>query len=265
METVKKRSKSETGHTKNLMNFEDLLARFSALGGRYNPSHPELQLNSLQNLYQEAQMVMARLTTALTLYDTATNARADVFDKLGPLTTRVVNFLLAGGVSAKTLEDAKGFQRKIQGSRLSKKETEANTAVEETNGEETATNGTANGELAAEKTRSASRLSYDLKIEHFAKLVSLVQNEPAYQPNEPELQITALLDFLQQLRTANTNKAYADAEIEAARRERTRIFYHPESGLVVRALQGKAYAKAVLGSTSEDFKHIQRISFRMIG
>lgn len=264
MEVIKKKSKSETGHMKNLMNLEDLIARFMALGGRYNPSRPELQLGSLQQLQQKAQQVFERLTTASTFYDTATNARADLFDRLGPLTTRIVNILLASGVSAKTLEDAKGFQRKIQGARLNKKDTESNTASNGTNAVETATNGAENGEIAAEKKRSASRQSYDLKIDHFAKLTSLAQNEPTYQPNEPKLQVGALQDFLQQLRSANTNKTYADAEMEVARRERSRVFYHPETGLVARALQTKAYAKAALGSTSEDFKHIQRIKFRTI-
>lgn len=264
MVIVKKKSKSETGHVKNLMNFEDLLARFTALGGRYNPSLPELQLHSLQNLQQEAQQVFERLTTVKTFYDTATNARADLFDQLGSLTTRIVNTLIASGVSAKTLDDARGFQRKIQGIRSGKPESGSEAAVNGTNLDEMATNGTENGETAAEKARSTARLSYDLKIDHFAKLASLTQNEPKYQPNEEELKVSALLSFLQQLRMVNTNKTYADAEMEVARRERKRVFYHPENGLVTRALQAKAYAKAALGATSEDYKHIQRIKFRMI-
>ncbi|MBK7870427.1 MAG: hypothetical protein IPJ74_06955 [Saprospiraceae bacterium] len=266
MEVTKKKtkSKSETGHMKNLMNFEDLKARLIALGGRYNPSRPELQINQLEQLHQEAQMVFDRLTTASTFYDAATNARADLFEKLGPMATSIVNTFIASGVSAKTVEDAKGFQRKIQGTRLKGKDTDANIDSTEANAEEPATNGTENGETTEDKSRSSARLSYDLKIDHFAKLASLAQNELLYQPYEPELQVGALLDFLQQLRTASTNKTYADTEIEAARSERKRVFYHPENGLVARALQAKAYVKAVLGTKNEDFKHIRRIKFRMI-
>ncbi len=263
MENVKKRSKSETGHFKNLMNFEDLLARFGALGGRFNPARTELQLGNLQQLFQEAQMVMDQLTAALTLNDTATNARADLFEKLAPLTTSIVNYLIAGGASAKTIEDARGFQRKINGKRISQKEVEADTASNESNGNEMATNGIENDETTADKIRSVARLSYDLKIDHFSKLLSLAQNEPTFQPHETELQIGSLQDFLQQLRTVSSNKTYADAALEAARRERTRVFYHPENGLVARALQAKAYAKAILGASSEEYKHIHRINFRM--
>ncbi len=265
MKATKKKSRSETGHVKNLMNFEDLLVRFNALGPRYTPSRPELQLGHLQQVQQEAQMVFDRLTMALTLNDTATNTRFDLFELLRPLATRIVNNLIASGVSAKTLEDARGFQRKIQGTRLSKKETDAPPAPMETSAAETAANGTENGETAADKTRSGSRLSYDLKIDHLAKLVSLTQNEPMYQPHEPDLQIGALQNFLQQLRTANTNKTYAEAELEAARSERQRVFYHPETGMVPLAMQAKAYVKAALGTTSEDCKYIQRIKFRMMG
>ena len=67
MEVIKKKSKSETGHFKNLMNFEDLLARFMGLGGRYNPARPELQLGNLQQLQQEALQVRDRLTAAICL------------------------------------------------------------------------------------------------------------------------------------------------------------------------------------------------------
>lgn len=264
MVLTKKKSRLETGHMKNLMNFEDLLARLSALLERYNPARPELQLSSLQQLQQEAQMMMERLTSAITTNDAATNTRSNLFDTLSPLTTRIVNYLIAGGAKAKTIADARGFQRKIQGSRLSKKTTEPDTTSKEPNSAEMASNGTGNGEPAADKTHSASRLSYDLKMDHFAKLVSLVQNEATYQPHELELQVGALQDFLQQLRSANTNKAYADAELEVARRERSRVLYDPENGIVARALQVKAYVKAVLGTKSEDFKNIQRIRFRMI-
>lgn len=264
MVIVKKKSKSETGHFKNLMNLEDLLARFTALSARYNPARLELQLSSLQQLFEEAQRVMEQLTTALTLNDVATNIRADLFGKLGPYTTSIVNYLIAGGASTKTVEDARGFQRKINGKRLSQKELEAGTVSNETNGEEMATNGMENGETTTDKTRSIARLSYDLKIDHFSKLLSLVQNEPTFQPHETELQIGGLQDFLQQLRTASSNKTYADAALEVARRERTRVFYHPETGLVARALQAKAYAKAILGASSEDYKHIHRINFRML-
>lgn len=264
MKATKKKSRSETGHVKNLMNFEDLLARFIALGGRYTPSRPELQLSHLQQVHQEAQMVFDRLTMALTLNDTATNTRADLFELLGPLATRIVNNLIASGVSAKTLEDARGFQRRIQGARLSKKETDVAPVPVETSAAETAVNGTENGVSDGDKTNSSARLSYDLKIDHFAKLVSLTQNEPTYQPHEPDLQIGALQDFLQQLRTANTNKTYAEAELETARSERKRVFYHLETGMVPLAMQAKAYVKAALGTTSEDCKYIQRIKFRMI-
>lgn len=263
MKIIKKKSNSETGHMKNLMNFEDLLARYRALNERYNPGHPNLQLSNLEQSYMEAQQVFERLTMAKTLYDNATNARAELFAKLNPLTTRIVNFLIAGGVSAKTLEDARGFQRKIQGTRVAKKQTKSDAVSDEINTDEMDTNGSENGETTVDNSRSSARLSYDLKIEHFAKLLSLVQNEPTYQPHEPELQIMALQEFLQQLRSVSTNKAHADAEMEVARRERTRVLYNPETGLVPLAKQSKAYTKAALGATSEDFKHIQRISFMM--
>lgn len=256
METTNKKSRSETGHMKNVMNFEDLLARLRALKERYNPTHPNLQLRNMEALQQEAHLMFEELTAAETLHDQATNARADLFAMLPPFATRIISLLRACAVDDKTIEDAMRIQRKIQGKRAPGRRNRSN-------GGATPTNGTENGETPADNTRSTAQLSYDLKIEHFERLLALIKLVPSYQPNEEELKVTAMEAFLQQLYDVNTRKTHADAALETARGKRQRVLYDPETGLVPRAKLAKAYVKAVLGATNEEFKHIQRIRFSM--
>lgn len=49
------RSTSETGHSKNIANLEDLIAFCKAYGEKYNPVKESLKITSLENLHQEAQ------------------------------------------------------------------------------------------------------------------------------------------------------------------------------------------------------------------
>ncbi|MBK7869161.1 MAG: hypothetical protein IPJ74_00055 [Saprospiraceae bacterium] len=259
-----KNSNSEKGHAKNAANFEDLLVRYKALGARYNPSRPELQFSYLQQVFSEARMALDQLIDAQTAESNAINNRKNVFKHLLPFVTRVINALAAHGTNKSTMEDARGIKRKLDGKRASKKEksngdattTETTTATSET--------ATENGTSTQVKEKSTSQRSYDLQVEHVARLVSLIQSLPNYQPNEPELQLAALQNLLQELRHANTMVTIAQANAEAARRNRYKVFYDETNGLVPLALQSKLYIKSIFGATSEEYKQISRISFRMI-
>lgn len=259
------KSKIEVGHAKNVANFEDLVARCISYGSIYNPFRPELQVAGLQQLLSEARMALDQLIDAVTTENNAINQRANLFKDLPSFVTRIVNALAAGGAKQKTLEDAKGIQRKITGKRASKKEENKEAAPEgEKTGSLSAT-AAENGVNASSKQRSSSQQSYDMKIEHFARLVSLLQNEPTYTPNELELQLSTLQNKLMELRSANTQVTNATAAAEAARRLRDRVLYHEESGLCVRAQQVKLYVKSIFGATSREFKELNRIKFRVIG
>ena len=44
-------STSETGHAKNVANFQDLTSFCTGYGATYNPTNPRLTLAELENLY----------------------------------------------------------------------------------------------------------------------------------------------------------------------------------------------------------------------
>lgn len=258
------KSNSEVGHAKNVANLEDIIVRCIGLGVVYNPSRPELQIANLQQLYNEARMTLDRLIDALSEENIAINNRKIFFKDLPSFTTRVVNSLAANGASAQTLENARGIQRKMSGARAGKKEESNSAGAETETPSETSEDAQENGSSGASQTRSSSQQSFDLKMEHFARLVSLVQREPTYHPNEFELQASALQNKLMELREANTRVTYASSEVEAARRNRNRILYDEEMGVCACAKKIKMYVKSAVGATNIIYKQINRISFRVI-
>ena len=99
-------STSETGHIKNIANFEDLIAYCQSYGPMYNPSNPLLTIAQLQATYTAAQSVINEFKTQKTSFDSAVNLRRNAFEDLKPLSTRIVNALIASGASKLTIDDA---------------------------------------------------------------------------------------------------------------------------------------------------------------
>lgn len=267
-----KKSKSEGGHAKNVANFEDLKERCKTYGPTYNPSRPELQLGGLEQKHQEALMMLRMLADWEVREQDAANQCAKAFKELRPRVTRVINSMIACGLSDKSITDARALQRLIQGTRANKKKNGEDTPVTEAPPEPTADDAattedhTATTEAPDEpRNISASRQSQDMLIEHLTKLNLLLQREPAYTPNEPELQLSGLMAHEQYLRGLITTAATAAAELEAARFQRFEVLYNEVTGLVTIAQQVKSYVKAVFGSNSQQYKQLAKLIFRKIG
>jgi len=92
-------SNSETGHAKNVANFEDLISFCQGYGTNYNPSKVSIQLASLNTLRTTAQGTITAVTGANTIFINATNARQLVFEPIKGLATRIVNALSATDAS----------------------------------------------------------------------------------------------------------------------------------------------------------------------
>ena len=139
-------STSETGHAKNVANFEDLISFCNGYGGSYNPSKAILQIGNLTILHGNAQNSITGVTSSKTAFANATNARQTGFDPLKKLCTRIVNALDATDASDKMVKDAKTINNKIQGKRA---------------GEEPKAAPAPGSEAAEDKTISVSQQSYD--------------------------------------------------------------------------------------------------------
>jgi hypothetical protein len=242
-------STSETGHAKNVANFEDLISFCTGYGASYNPSKASIQLAALSTLHTNAQNSLSGVTSSKTAFTNATNARQAAFDPIKKLATRIVNALDATDASDKMVADAKTINNKIQGKRSGEKPKPA------------ATPGT---EAAEDKTISVSQQSYDSIIENFGKLIDLVSSEPTYTPNETDLQVSTLTTTLGNLKATNTAVVNAYTNYSNARITRNTILYAATSGLVDIAGDVKKYVKSVFGATSPQFKQVSKLEFRRV-
>lgn len=239
-------STSEVGHAKNVANFQDLIAFVNGYGATYNPSKNSLKPPQLEALYIQASASLDGVVNKNTDYNNVVNERVEAFSVLRPLSTRLVNALDSTDASDEKVNDAKGFNRKIQGQRASKKEEPVDP------------------NQPAPNTISSSQQSYDQLIQHFEGMTSVLNSEPSYTPNETELQVATLQAKLQTLKDTNAQVSKFHAEISNARMERNKILYNDESGLVDTSGEVKKYVKSVYGATSPEFGQIKGIAFNII-
>lgn len=234
-------STSEVGHAKNVANFHDLISFCQGYGGDYNPSKADLKIGSLQALETQAQADLAAVIPLRTAYNDAVNARVQAFNGLKPLSTRLMNALQATNATAEKVADAKTYNKKIQG----KSSTQAPVAPD----------------APPPNTISTSQQSYDQLIQHFSGLVSVLQSEVSYAPNEAELQVLNLNSRIALMNQKNQEISDAYTAVDNVRIIRNGTLYNVETGLVDRANEVKKYVKSIYGASSPQYSQVSALKF----
>lgn len=237
---------SETGHAKNVANFQDLIAFCQTYGTAYNPTKENLKIPKLQLLYQEAQDQLNNFKTYKIAFDSATDNRQNTFADLRKLSTRIVNAFAVCGASALAIQDAKSINRKIQGAPPKKKTNPHNPTPPVSN----------------VGTISNSQQSYDRLIDHFSTLIILLKQYTEYTPNENELKIATLETKLADLKTANINQITAFAAYNGAMISRNQTLYNEVTGLVQISREVKLYIKSVFGADSPQYDQVSALDFK---
>ncbi len=237
-------STSEVGHAKNVANFQDLIEFVTGYGATYNPSKATLTLPKLIATKELAETKLTDVIAKNTAYNNKVNDRMIAFSTLKALSTRLLNALQSTDASDETIEDAKGFNRKMQGKRASaiQTPTDPNTP--------------------APTTISSAQVSYDQLIQHLAGLTAVLEAEPSYTPNETELKVATLTALIADLTAKNTAVATAYTNISNARIDRNQTLYTTNNGLVETAGEVKKYVKSVFGATSPQYNQVSGIKFK---
>lgn len=241
-------STSETGHAKNVANFQDLISFCQGYGDNYNPSNPRLTIEELNNLYTTAQSKLQAVSNTKTSFRNATNERRNAFADLKPLATRILNSFAISGADNLAVENAKSINKKLQGS-----SSNTNTETEESEDETQENN-----------TISTSQQSYDRLIDHFSNLIETLTQNTIYNPNEEELKIATLQTKLQDLQTKNTNLSNAYTAYSNALIDRDDTLYNENTGLVKTSKEVKQYVKSIFGATSPQYKQVSGLEFKAI-
>ena len=241
-------STSETGHAKNVANFEKLIINITALGTDYNPSKAGLTLDNLNAQLTAAKAVIATVNSAGATYKNALSTRNAAFLPLSKLITRINNALKASDTTPQVKETVQSLVRKIQGRRATAKLTEEEKKAATESGKEIV-------EI------SSSQMSFDSRLDNFDKLIKLLATVPAYAPNEADLKTTSLITLYDELKAKNTAVTTADTSLSNARISRSDLLYKPSTGMVDISVDVKTYIKSVYGSTSQQYKAISNLKF----
>lgn len=239
---------NETGHAKNVANFEDLIS-FCTGYPTYNPTATSLSLASLGTKLTNARTALNGVIAAQTTFNNAVNVRKTEFDDLRPLATRIVNAFEACGADAEKVKDAKTINRKIQGKRATTKDTAP-------------TGGNPADTPPSGSTISASQQSYDQLMEHFARLINLLTTTAAYAPNETDINLTALATKLGQMQTTNSAVSTTYTAWSNSRIARNAELYDELTGLVATAISAKKYVKSVFGGSSPQYEQVNSLAFK---
>jgi len=245
-------STSETGHPKNVANFENLVSFVVGYGATYNPSKVTLKVPALQTQLASCKANIASVTTTSVAFNNAVNARMMTFDGLKKLSTRLLNALDATNASTQLVKDFKTVNAKVQGSKLTKTDSgKAPTPIDP------------NAPIVdTPKTISSSQQSYSSLIEHIATIITILSTEPTYLPNETDLKVVTLNTLLTNLKNTNTAVINAYTTVSNTRVARDLSLYNTTNGLCETAKEVKMYVKSVYGATSLQYKQISGIEFK---
>ena len=238
-------STSEVGHAKNVANFHDLISFCQGYGTSYNPSKVSLKVVNLQTLETNAQDSLALVIPFRTAYNDTVNARIQEFNGIKPLATRLINALQATNATQEKIADAKTFNKKIQGGKATPQ-----TPV--------------SPDTPTPTTISNSQQSYDQLVQHFAGLVSVLESEPSYTPNETELGIAFLNGKLATLTQKNQDISDAYTAVDNSRISRNDVLYDNTPSLISTAAEVKKYVKSVFGATSPQFAQVSGLKFTKV-
>lgn len=235
---------AETGHAKNVANFETMISFCIGYGTDYKPSNAALEVAQLQAALAAAQAAIDGVTTGLIGWKVKVNDRETVFDGIGKFMTRLSAAFAACGAPSNAVDDIKGFARKIAGARKGKIE------VDDPN--------TPENEAAH---NSVSQRSYTQVVEHFDAAIELCMNEPLYGPNEADLSVVSMQARSAAMKAANTNVVASVTTLSNNRISRDEVLYTNATSIVELARLVKLYVKSLYGQTSPQFKQISGLQF----
>jgi len=237
-------------HVKNVDGYSRLVDVCTGYGGRFNPGHSTLQLKAMRALLKEAQSSLHMVKQTKTDYNNVTNEREILFEEIRKRVTPIVRMLKSTGATEQTMTDANQYARLILGrvkSRPPVPSAESDDPQDSTG--------------SPTRQRQFTQQSYVSIAEHFGWLVQTVERQPAYQPNEPELQVGSLRALYEQALASIDKVAKAYVAWANARIKRNKVLYTADEALYGNVRAVKAYVSAVFGAQSEEYKEISRIRF----
>lgn len=254
---------SESGHARNIGNFELLITECESFGTDYNPGNAALTIPNMRAKLAEAEQEMSELNDKNIKLGLVINRRRVAFKTMKKFSTRVKHAIKSFGVDALTIAKFDEALRKLRGVR-SPRGTRLKRAVErarnnaQTSGEDGNPSPSIDVNL---RFISVSQQSYAQMTNHYDKLVKVVLNLDNYTPNEPELTKTGVQTVHTELVALNSETRELAATVKQGRHLRDTKLYR-EEGIVPIAEMAKNYVLSKFGAGSPQHRRVSKIKFR---
>ncbi|MBK9215980.1 MAG: hypothetical protein IPM59_10345 [Chloracidobacterium sp.] len=236
---------AETGHARNVANFDTLIAFCEGYGGDYKPSNALITVPNLQALLAQAQAALDDVQTKLAPWKNKVADRENIYEGIRPLTTQVLAAFEASGASANKVDNMKTYQRQVHGARAKALPPDDPSTPEDES-----------------KGNSVSHQSYVQIAEAFSQMIEIAEAEPLYTPNETHLQIATLQAKLAAMETANTDVTDSAVPLSNSRIDRNAVLYANEDNLCDRAGLVKKYVKSLYGASSPQYDQVSGLEFK---
>lgn len=237
----------ETGHAKNVANFETVTIILLGLGAVYNPGQALILLAALQTKLTAAKAVMAAIDTAGAEKTVAVDEREGEFKDLEKYAVNIKRTAEVEINDEAFTKDLASIVRKIQGRRAGKKPVDdpATPDVDES--------------LDA---NSVSQRSYDSLIAHLADIIALLNKQSSYNPNDVEMQIPSIEAKLAALQSKNNAAKTANAAYGNAMDNRDEVLYNDDTGIIKLVKLIKTQLARKPGKDSAAYQQIISLEFR---
>lgn len=223
------KSNSEVGHAKNAANLVKLQQITVEMGPLYQPANTNIQPEALNAFTLKVTENATLFAAQIKPYENATAARKELFQPLFKLSTKVLNSFKSLQTSDNIQQILINLTKKLKGERI--KPIKAN-------------------KTETDKTKhiSVSQLSYDNQVSHFQDIIAFLAIQPQYTPNETELTIDSLKQYLAALKAANKLASQMTAKLITIRLQRNKLLYTDPVNVIDLAETIKNYLKSIEGA-----------------
>ncbi len=222
-----------------------MISFVTGYGTDYDPSNAAIELTALETKLGEAQAALDAVQTNVTPWKAKVADRENIYKGIRPLTTKLLAAFEACGAKENEVDNVRTYHRQIHGSRdKALPPDDPGTPEDESKG------------------NSVSHQSYVQIAEAFNQLIKILDEEPAYSPNETELQPATLTTLRNSMTNANQEVIDKATPLSNSRIDRNDVLYADDSGLCDLADPVKKYVKSVYGQTSEQYEQISGLKFR---
>jgi hypothetical protein len=237
---------NESGHARNVANFDELLVILQTFGADYQPSLPAIQLTNLLDLKAKLTDALNKVNEANGKYRDKIYERQSAYDQMSGIAMRVVNAMIALDLDAKLLAQGKSLLSKVRSGSGKRKKDE-----EDDDGK-------------SGRTISVSQMSFDQRKNNFSALVGLVEAQARYTPNEKDVQIVALKKYIDSLQGFNEAALVEEQNLAMARKERDALLYANDVGVIALVQKIKAYVKSAFNTKSQQYERLKGVQFSKI-